>query len=115
MINLIERFFEETEKMNVYAVLDKEINNAREVYFFLGRKSVLCIDKKEDRIIYNIDYNKLQIHILNATEFCFHVEGKVLSFYQDSKMPIAKNFSNSSGNEKLKRMITMADEAGTKY
>ena len=36
MINLIERFFEETEKMNVYAVLDKETNNTREVYFFLG-------------------------------------------------------------------------------
>ena len=115
MINLIERFLEDTEKMNVYAVLDKETNNTREVYFFLGKRSVLCIDKKEDRILYNIDYNKIQIHILNANEFCFLVDGKVLSFYQDNKMPIAENFSNPSGNEKLKRMIAMSDEANTKY
>ena len=100
--------------MNVYAVLDKETNNAREVYFFLGKRSVLCIDKKEDRILYNIDYNKIQIHILNVNEFNFLVDGRPLSFYQEGKTAVTKNF-NATGNEKIKRMISAADEKNAKY
>ena len=74
MTNLIERFIEDTEKMSVCAIIDKESNDNREVYFFMGKNSVLCIDKKDDKIIYNIKYDKMQIQILNANEFCFNIE-----------------------------------------
>lgn len=116
MINLIERFIEDTEKMNVCAIIDKESNDNCEVYFFMGKNSVLCINKKDDRVIYNIRYDNLQINILNAYEFCFNIEGKSLLFCQGGKIQIKKKLEpKSTEKEKLKKAIEIVEEANSKY
>jgi predicted metal-dependent hydrolase len=114
MINLIERFIEDTEKMNVCAIIDKESNDNREVYFFMGKNSVLCIDKKDDKIIYNIKYDKMQIQILNANEFCFNIEGKPLLFYQGNVMHIKRN-TKTTEKEKFKKAIEIVEETNARY
>lgn len=114
MINLIERFIEDTESMSVYTIFNKENSDCREVYFFMGKKSVLCIDKKEDRIIYNIPYEDLQIKILNGNEFCFNIGGKTLFFWQGENFKNRERV-NTTEKEKLKKAVAIVEESKSKY
>lgn len=83
MINLIERFIEETGQMRVLLSHDKRSSDYQEVYFFLGKDSLLCITKQENKVLYQVKYSQLQINIISATEFAFNVGGQSLFFCQD--------------------------------
>lgn len=80
MINLIERFIEETGQMRVLLSHDKRSSDYQEVYFFLGKDSLLCITKQENKVLYQVKYSQLQINIISATEFAFNVGGQSLFF-----------------------------------
>lgn len=86
MINLIEKFFEDTEKMRLFLAKDAGAGTKdyQEVYFFLGRDSALCISKQENKVLYNIKYSQLQINITSPSEFTLITEGNNLFFCQDS-------------------------------
>lgn len=115
MSNLILRFIEDTESMNIYTVTDRGNRDYREVYFFMGKKTMLCIDKKEDRVLYNIPFDNLQVHILNANEFCFIIGDKRLFFYQGKKMNAKKSSHDSGEKEKFKKAVAIVEETNSKY
>jgi len=86
VVNLIEKFFEDTEKIRLFLVKDTGAGTKdyQEIYFFLGRDSVLCISKQDNRILYNIKYAQLQISITSPNEFTINAGGNILFFCQDN-------------------------------
>lgn len=115
MSNLIERFIEDTGNMNIYTITDRGNRDYREIYFFMGKKAVLCIDKKEDRVIYNIHYDNLQIHIINANEFCFNIGDKSLFFYQGKDIKKGKANQESAEKEKFKKAVAIVEESNSRF
>jgi len=86
LVNLIEKFLEDTEKMRVFTTVttgDNGTSNYQEVYFFLGRDSALCISKQDNKVLYHIKYAQLQINITSPNEFTLNVGGKNIFFCQD--------------------------------
>jgi len=79
MINFIEHFLEETEGYQVFSGGEK--NQQDEVYFFLGKKDVLCIRKSDNKVLYSISLQKLQISLLSPTEFSIGPNGSALYFF----------------------------------
>lgn len=84
LLNLIEKFLEDTEKMRVFLMGDKGANDYQEVYFFLGRDGALCISKQDNKVLSHIKYSQLQITITSPSEFVLNINGGTnLFFYQD--------------------------------
>ena len=77
MINLIEKFIQDMSQEKV-SIINARNSDLREIYFFEGKDSVLCIAKEDNKVLYNIGYNNIQINILSPNEFSFNVNGEYL-------------------------------------
>jgi len=81
LIHLIDVFFDIIEDTKIF-IIDK---NREEVYFFLGKKGLLCINKADNRVLYNLNSNQIQIQIISPVNFALTIEGVTLFFSQETE------------------------------
>lgn len=85
MLNLIERFFEETEGMRISVSIPEKqrVGEQQEIYFFMGKDAVLCISKVDNKVLSKIPMAQMQVSLLSPTEFSLNVNGQALFFCQN--------------------------------
>lgn len=92
MLHLFDIFFDIIENTKIFLV-DK---NKEEVYFFAGKKSLLCINKADDRVLCNLNLNQIQIQITSPSSFTLSVGSASLAFSQEPEektLPKSVNFN----------------------
>lgn len=63
-------------------------SSCEEIYFFSGKKSVLCISKQENKVLERIQYAQTQITIISPSEFSITINNnKNLLLYCGEECP----------------------------
>lgn len=97
-MNFVANFFEQIDGIDLCILNKNSQNNDIEVYFFQGKDSVLCIDKKSNKILYKINYNALEINISNKNGLTFNINGLLIYFYLKNQMPNKRIKDNPKKN-----------------
>lgn len=82
MRGLIKDFIENIIAKNACSVFEEKKNAYIGIYFFQGKDSMLCIDKNNNKVLYNISYHKMQIQIQSETDFSISSGNQLYAFRQ---------------------------------
>jgi hypothetical protein len=83
-MNLIENFIEVVSKTRLY--LTNDTNGERqEIYMFIGKYSMLCIGKHDNKVLCELPFQNMTISILGREEFSISINGSTLFFCQGER------------------------------